>query len=434
MNFFWFRRDLRIDDNAGLYHALREGGSVLPVFIFDTDILDKLEDKDDRRVQFIYETLTELKSELRRLGTDLLVFHGRPLEVWKKLLATHSPQGVYTNHDYEPYAIKRDAAVEKLCKSLGVGFHSYKDQVIFEKDEIVTEARKPYTVYTPYKKKWQAGLSDFYLQSYPNSRYFKNFAKVKKQETMPSLQKIGFKHTDFDFPPLKLEAKLLKNYDKTRDFPALEKGTSHLGIHLRFGTVSIRELAREAVKFSPVWLSELAWREFFMQILYHFPKVEKQSFRPEYENVSWRNSKADFERWCEGMTGYPLVDAGMRELNETGYMHNRVRMVTASFLTKHLLLHWYDGERYFARKLLDFELASNNGNWQWSAGTGCDAAPYFRIFNPQTQLERFDKKGDYIRKWIPELGTSRYPKPIVDHVFARQRALKAFQSALKPME
>lgn len=431
MNFFWFRRDLRLDDNAGLYHALREGGPVLPVFIFDTEILEKLVDKDDQRVRFIYETVAELKSELQKKGSDLLVCHGKPLEVWADLFKTHKPTGLFTNHDYEPSAIQRDADVAKLCKSLGVNYSSFKDQVIFEKDEIVTEARKPYTVYTPYKKKWLAGVSEFYLKSYPNKLYQQNFAKVKKQEPMLSLQKIGFEKTDFEFPSMNIAVKTLKNYERDRDFPALEGGTSHLGLHLRFGTVSVRELAREGRKFSQVWLSELVWRDFFMQILYHFPVVEKRSFRPEYENVAWRKNKSDFERWCEGTTGYPLVDAGMRELNATGYMHNRVRMVTASFLTKHLLIHWYHGERYFARKLLDYDLAANNGNWQWSAGTGCDAAPYFRIFNPQAQLERFDKNGEYVRKWVPEFGTSRYPEPIVDHVFARQRALDAFKTALK---
>jgi len=434
MNFFWFRRDLRLEDNAGLYHALREGKPVLPVFIFDTEILEKLDDKDDRRVQFIYETVSDLKEQLQKKGSDLLVCHGRPLEVWTELLKKYKPEHLYTNHDYEPAARKRDAQIKKLCDSQAVVFSSFKDQVIFEKDEIVTEARKPYTVYTPYKKKWLAGLSDFYLKSYPNKLYQDHFAKIKKTGPMLSLSKIGFQRTDFKFRSLNqslgLKSPILKNYARDRDFPALD-ATTHLGLHLRFGTVSVRELSREGRKLSPVWLSELVWREFFMQILYHFPVVEKRSFRPEYEEVAWRKSKSDFERWSEGMTGYPLVDAGMRELNATGYMHNRVRMLAASFLTKHLLIHWYYGERYFARKLLDYDLAANNGNWQWAAGTGCDAAPYFRIFNPQAQLERFDKNELYIRKWIPELGTSRYPDPIVDHRFARQRALDAFKSALK---
>jgi len=431
MNFFWFRRDLRLDDNAGLYHALREGIPVLPVFIFDTEILGNLVDKDDRRVQFIYETVAELKKELQEKGSDLLVCHGEPQKVWTSLLEKHQPKGVFTNHDYEPAARRRDSAIAKLCQSLGVQYSSFKDQVIFERNEIVTEARKPYTVYTPYKKKWLAGLSEFYLKSYPTEGYFQNFAKIKKPEPLPALESLGFQETDFEFPTRDLNLKMLQRYEEDRDFPGLQNGTSHLGIHLRFGTLSIRELAREAQKYSQVWLSELVWRDFFMQILYHFPVVEKRSFRPEYENIAWRKNKEDFERWCQGMTGYPLVDAGMRELNATGYMHNRVRMVTASFLTKHLLIHWYHGERYFARKLLDYDLAANNGNWQWSAGTGCDAAPYFRIFNPQSQLEKFDKEETYLRKWVPEIGTSRYPEPIVDHSFARQRALDVFKSGLK---
>lgn len=431
INFFWFRRDLRLNDNAALHHALREGREVLAVFIFDHEILRKLDNTEDLRVQFIHEQVASLKAQLQKMGSDLKVLQGSPVKVWKELLSTTATEGLYLNHDYEPYARARDAAVEKLCRLQQVTYHSYKDQVIFEKDEIVTEARKPYTVYTPYKKKWLQGLSDFYLKSYPISAYEKNFARVKNKQRMPSLESLGFQSRQFEFPSLEVSAQLLKAYAENRDYPARGTSTSHLGVHLRFGTVSVREWAREGLRFSQVWLSELIWREFFMQILYHFPKVEKESFRPEYEKVPWRKNKKDFELWSQGMTGYPLVDAGMRELNETGYMHNRVRMVTASFLTKHLLIHWLSGERYFASKLLDFELSSNNGNWQWAAGTGCDAAPYFRIFNPQAQLERFDKNEEYIRKWVPELGTSRYPKPMVDHVFARKRALAAFQSALK---
>lgn len=431
VNFFWFRRDLRLDDNAALYHALREGREVLAVFIFDPGILEKLNNPADPRVRFIHDQVASLKTQLQKWGSDLEVLHGTPIKLWKELFSTTGAAGLYLNHDYEPYAIQRDATIEKLCQQQGVAYHSFKDQVIFEKDEIVTEARKPYTVYTPYKKKWLQGLSDFYLKSYPVSSYVKNFARVQNKQKMPTLESIGFQKSVVEFPPPEITARGLKSYAETRDFPAHPWGTSHLGVHLRFGTVSVREMAREGQRFSPVWLSELIWREFFMQILYHFPRVEKESFRPEYDKVVWRKNKQDFQRWAEGMTGYPLVDAGMRELNETGYMHNRVRMVTASFLTKHLLIHWLEGERYFAAKLLDFELASNNGNWQWAAGTGCDAAPYFRIFNPQAQLERFDKSESYIRKWVPEFGTSRYPKPMVDHVFARKRALDAFQSTLK---
>lgn len=428
---FWFRRDLRLDDNAGLYQALKAGKRVLPVFIFDKDILDSLERPFDLRVQFIYKTLVELKAELQKRGSDLLVRYGRAIDIWRDLFHEFEVESIYTNHDYEPSAIRRDRAIEKLCQSSGVNFYTYKDQVIFERDEIVTEARRPYTVFTPYKKKWLGSLSDFYLKSYPVDVYRSGLLKVKKVSKLLDLKEMGFALQKYEFPPSAIRSQILKNYSETRDFPALKRGTTHLGLHLRFGTVSIREMAREGVALSHEWLSELVWREFFMQVLFHFPEIENESFRAEFENVAWRDSKEEFDRWSNGLTGYPLVDAGMRELNATGFMHNRVRMLTASFLTKHLLQHWRKGERYFAKKLLDYDLAANNGNWQWCAGTGCDAAPYFRIFNPQIQMERFDKQQVYIKKWVPEVGTSRYPKPIVDHVIARERALKAFKEVVK---
>ncbi|MBC7370783.1 MAG: deoxyribodipyrimidine photo-lyase [Bdellovibrionaceae bacterium] len=428
---FWFRRDLRLEDNAGLYHALLDGGSVLGVFIFDETILNNLDDPQDLRVQFLFKTLSDLKSALQKRGSDLIIEKGKPTEVWKALLQSENPERIYTNHDYEPSAIARDSAIETLCRSRSVEFKTFKDQVIFERDEIVTEARKPYTVYTPYKKKWLASLSDFYLKAYPVEKYLKNLKKVSKPQLMPTLAMLGFKSKDFSFPSDKVKTSILKTYAETRDFPAVNDGTTHLGLHLRFGTVSIRALAKKGKETSAVWLSELIWRDFFMQVLYHFPHVEKRSFRPQYDEVEWRKSNKDFKLWSDGQTGYPLVDAGMRELNATGFMHNRVRMVTASFLCKHLLIYWYEGERYFAKKLLDYDLAANNGNWQWSAGTGCDAAPYFRVFNPTTQAERFDKDEEYIRKWVPEYGTSDYVQPMVEHVFARERALAAFKKALK---
>lgn len=432
---FWYRRDLRTDDNAGLYHALKEsqekGWQVQPIFIFDTQILGQL-DADDTRVPFIHQTLTDLQKQFQKRGADLWVFEGKPSEVFEELFKTEEIGAVYTNHDYEPQAIQRDEKIQKLCEKKGIDFKTFKDQVIFEKSEILTDARKPYTVYTPYKKKWLAGVSPFYLKAYPTELYFKSLKPHKKTKAMPSLKQLGFSEVPEDFyPPATLEKKMLKDYGKLRDFPALEGATSRLGLHLRFGTLSIRELAREAKKGSDVWLSELIWRDFFMQILFHFPHVEKSSFRPEYEKVEWRSDKKEFQRWCDGMTGYPIVDAGMRELNTTGHMHNRVRMVVASFLTKHLLMHWSLGERYFAKKLLDFDLAANNGNWQWAAGTGCDAAPYFRIFNPESQTERFDQDLKYIKKWVPELGTKEYPESMVDHKMARDRALQAFAKALK---
>ncbi|MEK2690505.1 cryptochrome/photolyase family protein [Bdellovibrio sp. GT3] len=430
MVLFWFRRDLRLNDNAGLFHALKESTEVQPLFIFDTDILDKLDDKQDARVTFIYDTVSALKATLQKKKSDLWVRHGNALEVFKELLVQHNVAAIYTNHDYEPAARKRDAAIAKLAKSLKIEFKTYKDQTLFEKDEILTGQGKPYTVYTPYKNNVLKSLTPFYLKSYPNDLYESSYTKTKP-EKMPTLKSLGFERSSLEFPPIELSSKMLKNYAKDRDLPAVEGGTSHLGLHLRFGTVSVRELAREGMKYSPVWLSELIWRDFFLQILWHFPEVEKRSFRPEYDKIAWRKSKADFTRWCEGRTGYPLVDAGMRELNQTGFMHNRVRMVVASFLCKHLLIHWYHGERYFAKKLLDYDLAANNGNWQWAAGSGCDAAPYFRIFNPETQADKFDPELKYIKKWVPEYGTDAYPEPMIDHNEARGRCLQAFTKALK---
>ncbi|MDG0816359.1 cryptochrome/photolyase family protein [Bdellovibrio svalbardensis] len=431
LTLFWFRRDLRLEDNAGLFHALKENSNVLPLFIFDTDILNKLEDRSDARVTFIYETVSDLKNQLQKRKSDLLVRHGQPLEIFKDLFQKFDIDAIYTNHDYEPSARSRDEKIAKFAKTQGAQFKSFKDQTLFEKEEILTGMRKPYTVYTPYKNKVLENLSPFYLKSYPNDLYEGSYAKVAKPEKMISLKELGFEKSVLEFPSLNLSTKMLKSYEETRNFPALEGGTSHLGLHLRFGTVSVRELAREGQKYSDVWLSELIWRDFFMQILWHFPQVENTSFRPEYDKIAWRNSTKDFERWANGMTGYPIVDAGMRELNATGYMHNRVRMVVASFLCKHLLIHWYEGERYFAKKLLDFDLSANNGNWQWAAGSGCDAAPYFRIFNPTTQAEKFDPENKYIDKWVPELHTSKYPQPMIDHAEARGRCLQAFTKVLK---
>lgn len=422
---------MRLVDNAALFASLKTSGSILPVFIFDQDILTPLVDRDDARVGFIYEQIKQIKSELqKKYRSDLEVHHGKVLDVFRKFTSQYQIENVYTNHDYEPMAIARDQKVKEFLESKKIGFLTFKDQVIFEKAEVLSDSRKPYTVYTPYKKKWLASLTPFYLKKYPVENYSKSFLKVAKPSTLLSLKDLGFQTSSIEIPPLEITQATLKKYHQTRDFPALDNGTSRLGCHLRFGTVSIREVATEAKKLNETYLSELIWRDFFMQILHHHPRVVKQSFRPEYDNIKWRSSKSDFERWCHGQTGYPLVDAGMRELNQTGHMHNRVRMVTASFLTKHLLIHWSEGERYFARKLLDYDLAANNGNWQWAAGSGCDAAPYFRIFNPTSQAERFDPKGEYIAKWVPELKTASYPDPMVDHVAARERCLAEFKKAV----
>ncbi len=434
---FWFRRDLRLDDNAGLYHALRSGHPVLPLFIFDTNILDDLTSRRDARVEFIHQALAVLKKQLQALGSDLLVQYGKPTEMWQRLLETYPIAAVYTNRDYEPYALERDGAIRAMLEGRGIPFRTFKDHVIFEKDEVLKDDGKPYTVFTPYSRKWRAKLAErtepdgtsFYLTSYPCHKYFDRFYHSTAPLPFPGLADIGFGPAGIPFPPETVPRSLIRQYDKTRNFPGIA-GTSRLGVHFRFGTISIREKARLALQLNDTYLNELIWRDFYSQILAHFPHVVSRPFRPEYERVIWRNDPDEFRRWCEGQTGYPIVDAGMRELSATGYMHNRVRMITASFLTKHLLIDWRWGEAWFAQKLLDFDLASNNGGWQWAAGCGTDAAPYFRIFNPFEQAKKFDPEGRYIRRWVPEVDTPAYPKPMVDHAFARQRCLEAFKAAL----
>ncbi|MDQ3110090.1 MAG: DNA photolyase family protein [Bacteroidota bacterium] len=424
---FWFRRDLRLEDNAGFYHALKQGKPVLPLFIFDADILDRLEDKTDRRVNFIHQQIEELNAQLKKQGSGMLVKHGSPLEIWKKLTKEYSISAVYTNNDYEPYARKRDKEVRELLKEDGIGFFKAKDQVIFERNEVVKDDGKPYTVFTPYKNKWRAKLEPFHYKPYPSEKYFKNLFLFSGN--VPSLEKIGFLRSNYSFPAKKVSDELISAYKETRDIPSID-ATSHLSIHLRFGTVSIRKLFAQALTISETWTNELIWREFYQQILWHFPHVAEKTFKPQFERIPWRNDENDFQKWCEGKTGYPLVDAGMRELNATGFMHNRVRMVTAGFLTKHLLIDYRWGETYFAVRLLDYDLASNNGGWQWAAGTGTDAAPYFRIFNPAEQQKKFDPDFLYIKKWVPEFGTANYPEPMVDHKFARERCLTVYKKGL----
>lgn len=426
---FWFRRDLRLEDNAGLYYALKSGYPVMPVFIFDTDILEELEDKADRRVDFIHRQVTALNEQLQQWGSSLQVFRGKPEEVFAALTAEREVAALYTNRDYEPYAIQRDKAVEKLLARKKIPFMSCKDQVIFEQNEVVKDDGQPYTVFTPYSRKWKARLEPFFLKPYPSLKYKDNFHR-KKTSNIPALSTLGFQPSDGAFPPPATNEDRIRRYDKTRDIPAIA-GTSRLGLHLRFGTISVRQLAAEAHALNETFLNELIWREFFMMILWHYPRVVHTSFRQEYDKIRWRNQEQEFERWCSGHTGYPIVDAGMRELNATGFMHNRVRMITASFLTKHLLIDWRWGEAYFARKLLDYDLSANNGNWQWAAGCGCDAAPYFRIFSPQRQTEKFDPDGSYIRRWVPELDRFDYPAPIVEHAAARERCLSVYRTALQ---
>ncbi len=430
VNIMWFRRDLRLTDNTALYHALTGNNPVLPVFIFDTNILTDLEDKADKRVSFIYQAIVRLQEALTIRGSSLEVHLGDPVEIFKLLTSRYQIEKVYANHDYEQYAIDRDARIEQLLAGSGIGFCTHKDQVIFEKLEICKEDGNPYTVFTPYSRKWKTILEAGQLNSYPSEKYLDHFYQ-HHGSPLPDLRQLGFLPATVHFPSGDPDPLILKNYQLTRNYPALQ-GTSRLGIHLRFGTVSIRKVAAIAAQYSEVFVNELIWRDFYQAILWNFPHVRKgESFKKEYDRIPWRNNKSEFESWCQGKTGYPIVDAGMRELNSTGFMHNRVRMIAASFLTKHLLVDWRWGEAYFAKKLLDFDYAANNGGWQWAAGSGCDAAPYFRIFNPALQEEKFDKDRRYIRTWIPELDSPNYPAPLVDHAASRKRALEIYGSILK---
>ena len=430
INIFWFRRDLRLTDNAGLYHALSAGLPVLPVFIFDKNILDELDDRKDRRVNFIYDALQDLQLELNKFKSTLDVRYGKPLQIVEQLIAEYEVATVFSNHDYEPYAINRDKEINTFLAKKNISFKTFKDQVIFEKNEVIKENGEPYSVFTPYSNKWLGLLKEDDMKFYNTNKFF-NFFYQQKQKLFPSLKQMSFTEND-DFPKLSVDEEIIRHYHNTRNIPSLQ-GTSRLGVHLRFGTVSIRQLATKALELNKTFLNELIWREFFMQILFHHPQVVNKCFKPQYENIKWRNNESEFELWCNGETGYPIVDAGMKELNETGFMHNRVRMITASFLVKHLLIDWRWGEAYFAKKLLDYELAANNGNWQWVAGCGCDSAPYFRIFNPTIQTKKFDPQLKYIKKWVPDFESFSYPPKIVEHEFARERCLKVYKEALTPV-
>ena len=427
MNIFWFRRDLRLEDNVGLFHALNSGEEVLPIFIFDETILSQLP-KNDARVTFIHQQLEEIQNQMQAIGKSLAVFYGKPIDIFSKLIIENQVKSVYANHDYEPYARKRDLEMYHLFKDNDIEFKTSKDQVIFEKSEIVKDDGTPYVVYTPYSNKWKYNFSKIELINY-NSQDYSNKIKIHSYPFL-SLTDIGFETSFIKITPYNISDSLIDNYQATRNFPALNK-TSYLGIYLRFGVVSIRKMIAKAFECkNETFLKELIWREFFMQILWHFPHTVNSSFRPKYDAIVWDNNEDLFQKWCDGKTGYPFVDAGMRELNTTGHMHNRVRMIVASFLCKHLLIDWRWGETYFATKLLDYEQASNVGNWQWAAGSGVDAAPYFRIFNPSEQIKKFDKDLIYIKKWIPEFETDSYPEPIIDHKEARERCLKVYKEAV----
>ena len=442
---FWYRRDLRLDDNAGLHAALTSGREVLPLFVFDRHILDVLEDRDDARVTFLHRVVSGLRDRFAQRGCAMEVHYGTPEKVFAALSRKHEIAAVYTNRDYEPYAEQRDAAVRQVLAEAYPGrevpFETRKDHVIFESDEVQKKTGGAYTVFTPYSRRWQEVLTErmdedgngeavsYYLKSYPIEAHLDALRAGGDAVPMPSLAEMGFSESELDYPPPQPSESVIERYDETRDYPAIP-GTTQMGVHLRHGTVSIRRLARRAQDLNAVYLSELIWRDFYSGVLQSFPHVVTESYRPEYDHIEWANDEEHFEAWCAGRTGYPLVDAGMRELNATGYMHNRVRMVTASFLTKHLLTDWRWGERYFARKLLDYDLASNNGGWQWAAGTGADASPYFRVFNPESQLKKFDRKLEYVRRWVPEYGTDEYPEPIVEHRWARERAIDRYKAGL----
>ena len=424
---FWFRRDLRLLDNKGLFHAHQESHPVQPIFIFDKNILDKLEEKDDARVTFIHEQLTKIQSQLVSSSSSLDVRYGEPLAIWKQLLEDYDVKAVWANKDYEPYARERDKAVFELLGEQGIAFKAKKDHVIFEKDEVLKKDGKPYTVYTPYSRVWKDLFTPSHINHYASEDQ-SNWHKQSAKDII-SLKQMGFEKSTIPAPSNELNQKIVKNYHNTRNTPS-EEGTTRMSVHLRFGTVSTRQLVKDSMDLNGKYLNELIWREFYQSILWHFPHVVEHNFNRKYDGVVWRNNEEEFEKWCQGKTGYPIVDAGMRELNKTGHMHNRVRMIVASFLTKHLLIDWRWGEAYFAKKLLDFELASNNGGWQWAAGTGVDAAPYFRIFNPYTQTDKFDPQMKYVKKWVPELETADYPKAIVEHKIARERALETYKAGL----
>ncbi len=427
MHVFWFRRDLRLEDNVGLFHALNSETPILPIFIFDESILSQLP-KDDARVTFIHQQLEKIQQQLSTFGKSLALFHGKPQEVFSKLVSENKIQAVFTNHDYEPYARKRDLELFHLFKEHNIEFKTSKDQVIFEKGEVVKDDGTPYVVYTPYSNKWLDRFNKSQLLFYKSEELLHNIA----QHNYPflKLEDIGFISSNIKVTPFDISTNLIDNYEATRNFPAQNK-TSYLGIYLRFGAVSIRKMVSTAIQSkNNTFLKELIWREFFMQILWHFPHTSNSSFRPKYDAIQWDNNEDLFQKWCQGKTGYPFVDAGMRELNATGHMHNRVRMIVASFLCKHLLIDWRWGETYFATKLLDYEQASNVGNWQWACGSGVDAAPYFRIFNPSEQIKKFDKELLYIKKWIPELNTPNYPNPIVDHKEAREKCLRVYKNSV----
>jgi len=430
VNVFWHRRDLRLEDNVGLQKALESGLPVLPLFIFDKHILQHLP-KDDARVNFIYDELQKIREYLQtNFNTSIAIYYGYPKEIFQQLLSDFHVNAIYTNEDYEPYAFERDQAIQKLASSHSVDFKAYKDQVIFHPTDVQKKSGGYYLVFTPYMKQWKKEFENYDFQV---SNSEDHLDKLYKHQRLPNveLSEMGFEPSSIKVPAYNLDNKLIDKYNDTRDIPYIE-GTSRLSPHLRFGTIGYRQVIQKALDANDVtFLNELIWREFYKAIMYHYPETQEKSFKPEYDQIEWRNDEDEFERWKKGITGYPIVDAGMRQLNQTGWMHNRLRMITGSFLCKHLLIDWRLGERYFAEKLLDFDLSSNVGGWQWVAGSGVDAAPYFRIFNPWTQTDRFDKNRKFIKHWVPEVDTTKYFKPMVDHKMARERCLATYKAAVK---
>ncbi len=428
ISIFWFRRDLRLHDNKAFFHALQSEEKILPIFIFDIDILKKIP-KNDARISFIFSELSAMNAHLESFETEIKMFHGNPKEIFRSLMKKYNIVKVFTNHDYEPYAVKRDVDIKELLTTSKIDFQTHKDQVIFERNEITKKDGKPYVVYTPYSKKWLEKYETNKPENYPSEDFLKRLYKKTKSKTL-TLSDIGFIETNTPIKNYIFNSRIINEYEETRNFPALDN-TSKLGPHLRFGTVSVRQMVSRAdAQENKIFLKELIWREFFMQILWHFPETHKNSFKSKYDRIIWRNDEEEFKKWCDGNTGYPMVDAGMRQLNKTGFMHNRVRMLVGSFLCKHLLIDWRWGEAYFAEKLHDYEMSSNVGNWQWVAGTGVDASPYFRIFNPTSQIQKFDKDLKYIQKWVPDFQELTYPSPMVEHKFARERCLKTYKDAL----
>ncbi len=430
LNFFWFRRDLRLHNNTALFNALKSGLPVQCVFIFDRNILDKLESDTDARVNFIHRELVNISHKLKEYGSSLIICFDKPENAWRELITRFPVHAIYCNRDYEPYALQRDKRIKALASEKNIAFNTFKDHVLIEPGDVLKSDGSPYTVYTPYRNACTKFFSKNLLASSGSEHLLDNLNKTTFEPVM-ALGSMGFKHNPVQYPDRKIDEDIIAGYRGHRDFPG-KQGTSKLSLHLRFGTISIRDVAKKAQKHkSDVFMNELQWRDFYQMILFHFPQVETKAFKPMYDMIPWRNDENEFERWCNGETGYPIVDAGMRELNQTGFMHNRVRMITASFLVKHLLIDWRWGEAYFAKKLLDYELASNNGGWQWAAGSGCDAAPYFRIFSPDAQTKKFDPEYVYIKKWVPEYDGNQYPAPLVDHKIARERCLRVYKKALR---